>query len=88
MPIVGLEHHKTLIALKGFTDMFYPGFHLLLFFVLRLLHRVRTLIQRENKYIYNDADHNYSQTVVTAYGFHDRENKLYKELQRLYEKIV
>ena len=88
LSVVGLQNHKTLVALEGFTDMFYPGLHLFLLFMFRFLHGIGTLIEREDQDVYNDTDHDYGQTVVTAYGFHDRENKLYKELKRLYEKIV
>ena len=57
LPVIGLKHHKAFIPTEGFANVLDPRAHPCFLRSLRLLHGIRSPIQRQNQEVHDQTQH-------------------------------
>ena len=64
LPVIGLEHHKPLVAGEGLFDVLDPAGHLLLGVPFLVLDGVGPAIQGQEQHVHGEAQHKNTNAAV------------------------
>ena len=88
LTVIGLQHHVLFVALESLLDMIHPVLHGCLFIPLRLLHDVRSAVERQDQEVDHQTDPDDGNTGIFQQAVHKYKDDLNDQHERLNDQIV